>query len=258
MFITGSDQVWNLNIHEGDTSYMLDFVVDSRKKGSYAASFGYSEIPEKFKETTKKCLKDFYYYNVREKEGKDILYNLIGRESQVVVDPTLLLEKNDYSNIIKETNFKGQYIFIYNLTQSPSLIKFAKDFAENKGLKVVCINTNHKKEEGCININDASPQEFLGYLKNSEYVVTSSFHGMIFSLIFNKQFFYELNNKKSNNNSRLINLARLLGIEDREIKLEKSFEMYTPINYDEVNKIIKIEQQISLGVLEKMLKQGEA
>lgn len=257
LFITGSDQVWNLNIHEGDTSYMLDFVTDLKKKGSYAASFGYINVPDIYIDITKKNLQSFKFYNVREVQGKEILKNLIGKESNLVLDPTLLLKSDDYEKIMGEINIKKPYILVYNLTQSLTMIKFAKELAYSTGYKIVCINTSHKNVKGCININDASPEEFLTYIRNAEYVVTSSFHGIIFSLIFNKQFFYELNSKKNNNNSRLVNLGKLFDIENREIKRNKRLNEYIDINYSKINNIIIKEQKKSLNILKNMINQED-
>ena len=77
LFITGSDQVWNLKLHQMDTAYMLDFVIDNRKKGSYAASFGYETIPNEYKEKTKELLNQFQYINVREESGKNIFLYIL-------------------------------------------------------------------------------------------------------------------------------------------------------------------------------------
>lgn len=253
LFITGSDQVWNLNIHKGDTSYMLDFVDNNNKKGSYAASFGYGEIPKEYKDLTVEKLKHFKFYNVREVQGKDILKRYIDKESNVVLDPTLLLSEKDYENIVMENNKLKDYVLVYNLTNSESLMEFARKIAEKNNLKLACINSDYKKVPNCININNASPEEFLGYIKNAKYVATSSFHGVVFSLIFNTQVFYELNNKKVNNNSRLENLAELFDLKNREIIKGKKIDEYTDIDYKNVNVNINEIKKESLNLLNEML-----
>lgn len=253
LFITGSDQVWNLNIHKGDTSYMLDFVNDSSKKGSYAASFGYGDIPEQFKEDTISLLKSFNYYNLRERQGQDILKKYLNKESNLVLDPTLLLTKEDYKPIIDKVHSIKKYVLIYNITKSESLVEFAKKLANEKGLEVIAINSGYKRVSNCKNILDAAPEEFLGYFMNAEYIVTSSFHGMAFSVIFNKEFFYELNKKGKNNNSRLENMAELFGVKNREIITGNEYNTIGEIDYIKVNNIVKNERNKSLGILKNMI-----
>lgn len=253
LFITGSDQVWNLRLHEGDTSYMLDFVTDMNKKGSYAASFGYNEVPEEYKEVTKKYISNFKYLNIREKQGVDIVNNLVNREGNVVLDPTFLLEKEDYKDIeipIKETK---PYVLLYNLTKSKTIVEFAQKLAKENNCELIVINTELKKVSNGKNVRDASPEEFISYIKNAKFVVTSSFHGIAFSIIFNKQFYYELNRNKINNNSRLENISSTLGLESREIASVNNFKNLELINYKEVNSKLEDLRNNSNKILKDMI-----
>ena len=188
LFITGSDQVWNLNIHNGDTSYMLDFVKDSSKKGSYAASFGYKEVPEIYLDTTYNLLNKFSYLLIREKTGIEIIDSLdIKKQRFQVLDPTLLLTREDYVPFVTSKNRK-KYILLYDLINSSRLKQFALDLAKKTKLEIICINPSFKRLKGVKNRFSVGPDEFIDLIANSEYIITSSFHGIIFSMIFEKNF----------------------------------------------------------------------
>ena len=102
-FIVGSDQVWNTQLTGNDFTYYLDFIKDSHKKNSYAASFGYSKLPEEVKEKAIDLLKDFNTLNIREKQGKEIIINEIkNKEVNVVMDPTFLLDKEEWKKFADE------------------------------------------------------------------------------------------------------------------------------------------------------------
>ena len=218
LFIAGSDQVWNLNIHIGDTSYMLDFLDDNSKKGSYAASFGYSKIPEKYHDVTASLLNKFSYLLLREKTGISIIESLnINKNPKLVIDPTLLLDKKDYLHLIKYKK-KGKYILFYDLINSDSMMSFAYDLSKKTNLDIWNINTSFKKKKKMKNLSLVGPEDFISLIANSEYVITSSFHGIIFSMIFEKNFYFALNKNNVNNNSRIIDLSNLFNIYSRNIE----------------------------------------
>lgn len=253
LFITGSDQVWNLNIHQGDTSYMLDFVSDSSKKGSYAASFGYSSVPEQYKKITYEYLSKINYFLLREETGKNILNDLnINKSAQVVLDPTLLLDKEDYQKIVTPMN--EDYILVYDLINSEELKSFAKELSKKEHLKIKCINVSRKKEKGMYNEYFAGPKEFLSLIANAKYIVTSSYHGIIFSMIFEKNFYYGLNKNKANNNSRIQDLAEKLNFEERNIETTKEI---TDIDYCNINKKINLLKEESESALINMIEKAK-
>lgn len=253
LFITGSDQVWNLNIHQGDTSYMLDFVKDDYKKGSYAASFGYSEIPREFIGITFNLLKKLDYFLVREETGAKLLKDIgINKEINVVLDPTLLLTKEHYMKFVKEK--REDYVLVYDLINSNELNKFALQIGKEKNLKVKCINTSRKSVNGMDNIYDAGPEEFLDLIANANYVVTSSYHGIIFSLVFEREFYFALNKNTTNNNSRIVDLSQKLGFENRNIEC---FRQTEKINYDWINQKLDNLRKNSESLLLNMIRAAE-
>ena len=129
-------------------------------------------------------------------------------------------------------------------------IPIAKKIAEQDDLEIVYVNINAEKNipSDFTDVIGIGPREFLGLIKNAEVVITTSFHAMAFSLIFNKKFYYELCKDGSNNNSRLENLANICDVTDREI-LTSYPTRENEINWDAVNNSINCYAKDSLRVL---------
>lgn len=251
LFVTGSDQVWNVKLNYDDENYFLNFAEDNNKKNSYAASFGTNKINEEQKEKICNQLKTFNKISVREEEGKNVVRELTGRNSELVLDPTLLLNKYEWENMINNERIeKEKYIFVYVIAYTPTLLEFARKLGKERNCKVICFHTNYQKYRGMKNLTKVSPQDFLNYIKNAEAVVTSSFHGMCFSINLQKEFYYELDENKVNNNSRLKTLATTLNLEDRRIINGKCIN--NRINYSEVTKKLEAERKKSIQFIEEL------
>lgn len=253
IFIVGSDQVWNLNLSGKDYTYMLNFVDNDKKKNSYAASFGYKEIPTEYISSTNELVSKFNKISVREKQGKKIIEENLKRDVEVVLDPTLLLKKKQWEKISKYEERKKDYILLYIIALTPSLIEFANRLAKEKDCDIVYLNHSYKTKMGMENIRNASPEEFLGYLQNAKYVVTSSFHGVVFSINFEKEFFFELSKAKENFNSRLENIVDILKLRDREIVNGNNNSINKNIDYKKVNILLENERKKSMQFINKML-----
>ena len=252
-FIVGSDQIWNYSITNNDSTYMLDFV-DGDKKIAYAASFGISEIPICLNEWYKNLLKDFKNISVREKQGNKIIKDLCGIEVPVVLDPTLLLNKQEWSLLAKIENVKRGYILVYCIKKSKYIEKMSKFLIKQKNLEVIVLNPRTKDIYNKSSNSVAGPEDFVELFLNAEYVLTNSFHGTAFSINFNKKFLCELDSKPHNVNSRLESLLDLLNLQDRIIKKENDLEKINDeIDYKRVNNILEIERKKSLGYLKTSL-----
>jgi len=256
-FIVGSDQVWNTTITNNDYTYFLDFVDNDEKKYSYAASFGYSSIPEGQVEKNKKLLNKFKMLNVREEQGKEIIKSISDKNVEVVVDPTFLLTKAQWEEIAPQKEVKQDYILVYMPNFSKESFQFIRDLAKKENCKIIFLNDSIRKFSKMKVIHDASPEQFLGLLRNAKYVVTGSFHAICLSIILEKQFFYMLNegkNRSAKFNSRLTNLINLAGITDRRI-VDGIYRKKEDIDYAKVkekmkeiiNKSKKILQEIVEG-----------
>lgn len=245
LFITGSDQVWNMSITNKDWTYMLDFVDDNRKKISYAPSFGNSIFPESAKGDTGKYLRQFNSLSVREESGKRLISQICNREATVVVDPTLLLNKDKWEERISFTPKLKNYILVYFPHNKKMVFDFVDKLKKKTGLPVVYLSISPRIQPGVKTIYDASPDEFLGWIKNADYVVTGSFHGTAFSLNFEKQFFYE----PSGEGSRIDNLVKLCGAEERSILEVDVLE--SVIDYNMVRVKLDEERKKSLNWLKE-------
>lgn len=247
-FITGSDQVWNLECSGNDTSYFLDFVTEGTKN-SYAASFGAAIGEDKI---ISNLLKDYRRISVREKTGQRILEKVIGKTIPVVLDPIFLLDMRNWAKNFGLT-YKEEYVLVYEVLAGSQLFEQAKKFARSNGLEVICITSSDRLRIGARVIKDAGPIEWLKLFSGAAYVFTNSFHGVAFSLNFNKQFFVELLPPPAKTNTRIIEMLETVNLLDRASL--KPIEL-SNIKYNEVNYILDKKRQLSLSYL-KSLFEGE-
>lgn len=256
-FITGSDQVWNYEITNLDDVYFLNFVKDESKIKSYAASFGISCIPENLRLKYKNYLKRFSSILVRERTGAKLIENLIDKKVNVVLDPVLLLNEKEWNKIIFKTKFdniKDKYILVYMGT--PYIKLFAENLSIKYNIPIFNISDLIFKREKKIGNTESKlgPEEFISAIKNAKFVITGSFHAVVFSIIYNKDFF--INNKdktKESRSSRQKDLLDLLEIKDREIFNHDDDTDFVPIDWNNVNKKLEIERNKSINELKKML-----
>ena len=253
IFITGSDQVWNSNITDGDPAYFLDFVTDVRKKNAYAASFGFSDIPIELKTFYYGKLKNFKNISTREKQGAKIIKDLLSINTPVVLDPTLLVKKEEWYSLAEDYKSKKDYILIYAFGGSANIMEFAKNLAKKTNCKIVSIANPYFNKLGFYYEKKAGPERFLGLMKNARYVITNSFHGTVFSINFNKEVFVEMLPKEQNVNSRLENALDLFDLKDRQVLNTDVFIVNKKIDFSKVNRILEIERRRSMEFLEKII-----
>ena len=208
--ISGSDQVWNLRWSDGDTVYFQDFHEQNEKKYSYAASFGFTNLDESRVDFYKETLKKFNQISVREKSGKELVEGQLGLKAIQHIDPTLLLTASEWSEIAKSPDVNGKYILVYMVPKQDSIIEHAMKLKKETGLPIVMLSKN-LKPLNVIHRGDSSPEEYVGWFKNAEYVVTNSFHGTAFSCIFNKNIWIDLNTERGFN-TRSSSLIELCGL----------------------------------------------
>ena len=184
-FVTGSDQVWNPSY--GNAKYVMYLrFAPKRKRIAIAASFGMTNIPNEHTKLVKKYLNGMKYISVREVSGKKIVEKYTGKTCDVLLDPTLLVPIDTWNNLINGNifSFPEQYMVAYFLGNiSEQRKQFVYEVAKIKGLSVVWLNNDDYSEHYSI-----GPKEFVKALKNAQMVVTDSFHGCVFSILFKKQF----------------------------------------------------------------------
>lgn len=235
-YVTGSDQIWNPNLYGGKNNriYFLDFVPDGKKRIAYAPSIGVSTIPEDCAADMGNLLSKFDAVSVRESDGKRIIDGIIDCNCRVVLDPTLLLTKEEWSAFVGERIIKDEYILLYLFGDR----EYTKDFInyayEKTGLKIITIPFNKREyESDYYKIKRAGPIEFVNLIKNAKLVITDSFHATAFSINLNVPFYSLLRNEKNeknNMNSRIYSILDLCGLQDRIIADKTSFPK--KIDYD--------------------------
>jgi hypothetical protein len=252
-FITGSDQVWNYNLTEYDTVYFLEFISVSKKKNSYAASFGFDEIPDEYVEDYRGFLEDFNQISVREEQGAQIIKNLLNRHAEVVLDPTMLLSKEEWIKISKKYKRNKNYILIYQLAASQSLLDFAVELSKQTNCEIINISDAIRRRIKAKYVTGVGPQEFMGLFSNARYIVTNSFHGTAFSINFNKPFFVEMLPPPAKVNSRLENILDTFDLRSRQIINGTNANIFTDIDYATVSKKLELERKRSLDYLKRIL-----
>ncbi len=211
--IVGSDQVWNMNLNGEDYTYMLDNISKKEIKNSYAASFGYSNIPNKYKNKCEKFLNNFNTLYVREKSGENIIQDLCNKKAYTTIDPTFLLSKNDWKKLCKN-KYKKKYIFVY-MVDFKKNIKSIVEFAKQNNAEVITITESKRKYKDVIYLRDASPEEFVDLINNAFCIITGSFHAVSLSINLEKDFYY-LNNLDGKS-TRVKNILEISNLLNREI-----------------------------------------
>ena len=230
-FIAGSDQVWSPTCVGFDKTYFLDFARPEQKH-SYAASFGCRSLPEDMTDEYRRLLGDFPVCSVREESGAQICASL-GKDTRVDVDPTMLLDASDWDRVASEPVIRAPYIFVFDILKPATMISYAAELGQQKGIPVYHLNRKHLPVKGIRYVQPVSADGFVSLIKNAEYVITNSFHGCALSLIYHKQVVVELKNDKGSN-SRIAELLGRLGMEARELD-NGTVDPDSPIDWQRVD-----------------------
>jgi coenzyme F420-reducing hydrogenase beta subunit len=261
-FICGSDQIWAPSCF--DSHYFLDFVLDKRRTVSYAPSIGLPVIEDYYVcNQMAELIDKINYLSIREAEGAEIIKKITGRSAKVVCDPTLLLTKTQWEEKAKKSKIKvsDNYMLVYLLGNNPKTWERIIDFSRemNLPIKIIPVFEQDTSREGCIK-QAIGPYEFLELIRNASYVCTDSFHGTIFSCIFHKQFtVFErfLNEDPKNQNSRIHNLLRTLGLESRLFQERNNSQSECDIDFEKVDERITRERNSSVQYLSDSLQEIE-
>ena len=220
--IAGSDQVWNVTIDDGDDAYFLPWVTGARRV-AYAPSFGARSIA-RFSPAPRVhagWLKDFDALSIRERNGRRWIRELIGVDVPVLLDPTLLLDAGDYAPLEhRPPGLPGEYLFYYAPSYSRPINRFVAAIAKRHGLAVVAFNakTFYVKGMGLTGFvlpAVEGPAAYLALIRGAAAVVTTSFHGTVFSTIYRRPFWTVKNGGMYHDDDRVLTLLEALGLQDR-------------------------------------------
>lgn len=258
-FVCGSDQIWAPTVFE--PKYFLDFVRNNKRKIAYAPSIGVNKFEdEDIIQEFQRLINGFDFISVREKQGQDILKNIFNKNSDLVLDPTLLYDRHQWQELLKIKNYakKEKYILCYFLGNNESHWDCVKEIAAklNLPVKIIPTHKNDLKKTGTV-IAGVGPREFTELLANAEFVCTDSFHGVAFSLNFNVNFvaFKRFkDNDKYSQNSRIYNILHLTKMENHLFDTKKAVEDYLQeANFSNSNRILNEYRKKSLSYLKNAL-----
>lgn len=250
-YLTGSDQIWNTACRDFSWAYYMEFI-DKGNFVSYAPSFG-SKGKEEQRLDNKRIASDIEKYSaisVRDEGSADFIEEISGKRPEVTIDPTLLLSKGDWDSLLFKMEkpdlrkkLPPRYIFFYSLKRAPIDYEMIRKIRNKYHLPVVITEIRNQKDitGEFTKIWDAGPGDFLSLIKHADLVVTSSFHGTVFSVIFEKKFF-SINGM---NDNRISNLLRGTGLEMCSIDETSTLPLMENINIDYIVAKKKLTQMVS-------------
>lgn len=245
-FVTGSDQVWNPTYRKGSPFDFLAFA-PVNKRVAYAPSFGVATIPDEFKENYTKWLSECASLSVREDAGAQIIESLTGRQAPVLVDPTLLLSKNDWLTFAKPAKVKPQnkYLLTYYLGKlANDKQELIQEVAKEHDLQIVNLADYDDADFYTI-----TPDEFVDMINSAAVFFTDSFHGAVFSILLEKPFVvFERVSKVPSMNSRIDTLLNKFELIDRKFEAINKDNLFD-IDYSHISPILEKERNKSLSYL---------
>lgn len=255
LFITGSDQVWNPRMNSSLDPYFLTFAPSDKPRVSYASSFGVSVLPVHTYGTYRERLAAYEMLSVREEQGVRIVQDLLGRSPEHVLDPTLLLNDDDWAKVAVPISLPEPYVLIYELMPCDELTLVAQRTASQiNDARVIRIRggAGLRSKTGVVDINDAGPSEFVGLFQGASAVVTNSFHGTAFALNFKKPI-YPVIPSRMCNVGRIESLLKIVGLSERLIYEKSNMDVtrLVEIDYDNVTGRLNRERGKSISYLER-------
>ena len=261
--ISGSDQIWNTNCIDFAWPYFLPFAKNNAI--AYAPSMGPNGKDRVSKENYSQindCLQQYKAISVREQGTADVIKSISNKDVEILIDPTLMINKEIWDNLSgQEPLIKGEYIFMYKPAVNDLICKISNDISKQTGLPVIVSNKmsigNEIRNTFSFNRRmhykfDIGPIEFLNLLKNAKYVISGSFHAVVFSIIFNKPFL-AVAGKTDNRMSQLLKSTDLLefGVDSKNYM--QVFKKLPEIDFTKSALYIEKEREHSLSFMKKAL-----
>lgn len=254
IFICGSDQIWNVDCTGGvEPAFFLSFAGDDKQKIAYAPSMAHAffRVEDETEQKLAAMLRRLDAVSIREETNLPYLQKILAPRNVVsVLDPTLLLDRSDYEDLIQRSQTGEASIFVYMLEENAELIRYAQRLQKETGYKLYYVsqkmNCGFKTGENCFGV---TPEEFLGYIDSSGYVITNSFHATVFSILFHKKFCVFPTAKSG---ARMVDLIKKLHIQSRIFSEE--MDISAEIDYASVDRHLAILRAESREYLTNALK----
>ena len=245
LFVAGSDQIWNLQIPDADSRYFLPFA-RPEQRCSYAASFGGDGIPEQAKDWIAAQLSGFRAVSVRENSGIQVVKALTGRDAAVCLDPTLLLNKDEWDLLAAQED-PQPCVTLFLLKYDETLVSLARAEAEQEGLPLRIITASFMPKLGTEPWVGTGVPQWLSAIRNARCVFTNSFHGMVFSMLFERPFrVARLGGELAGRNGRIEELLQ-------ELELSSALEQVVRPDYGAVRSRMEAKKAASLAYLEELV-----
>ena len=259
-YIVGSDQAWSMERYYVEASFnYLSFVNKRGKKYSYAPSLGTTHLTEQHKKILSKNLDDFILLSCREKKNCDTLSELIEKPVELVVDPTMLLDKSFWLDFSAKIELPERYVLAYILGNKKNISEFAEQLGVKYGLPVYYVLTRPEYVEKEFVLRDLSVNQWIYAIANAAFVITDSFHGTLFSVNLNKQFYSfskrANNNSYLNDNDRILDFLESIGLISRFVNDDDQKQLYddTLIDYDVINPFVASLRDRSMSFLREIM-----
>ena len=248
--VVGGDQLWNTRITKKNKLFFLENC-KCKNKIAFSVSMGYTDRTEEEKKFYEKYINNFDNIYIREKYDVNYINTIWNKKDcEYVLDPTLLIDKNTWIKCCGDRIIKCKYVLVYSFNDDENIIQTAKKISIEKGLPIYIINSSFKKKNkyGFINLRGIGPKDFITLIRDAEYIITNSFHGTVFSIIFNKKF----------------KCVPYLGTEGRMISLLSILNLETTlkdidfnIDYDKVSDILENEKIKARKITQIFLKENK-
>lgn len=250
-FVCGSDTIFCYKEFGFDDGYFANYdVMRNGYSVAYAASFGDTDFNKIDKKALQAKLRNFRYIALRESQFLDFARESTEVKVEQVIDPTLLLTANDYDAIVVPRQIDEPYILLYSRRFNPAMTAYADRLSKERSVKVVDISLSSSNPNGHIMRYDAGVEEFLSLVKHAECVVTNSYHGILFSIIYKRPFYLFSREQCDTKNDQVLQMLNL-----REYAMVTGEELLNnTIDYDKVHQIIALRRKQSLSVLIDELK----
>lgn len=254
--VLGSDQIWNFNITDGYDGVYWGEIEQNRpcRIISYAASMGNGQLSREDLALIQHSLRNIRFLSVRETATRQKLQSLTRRNIPVVLDPTFLIDNQEWLSLSPEIKHKN-YVLLYSLNNRSETTKIAQFIASEADLEIIEIlsgGRSFQKRSGHIEKTAVGPGEFIGLIANASYVITDSYHGTVFSIQFQKDFYSYVD---GSNQSRIEDLLRRLNLADRILYSYPPNMQLTTINYTNCNRILRKQILYSIKFIENAMEE---
>ena len=252
-FVCGSDVIWSPKFNAGSGAYFLKFA--TKYAFSYAASFGTTELSNEYLSSLQDKLSNLRQISLREQSGVEIVEKYTDYSAVRVVDPVILFDQKEWNNMLSlPDNREGEYIFVYAAYRNELVDRFVESLQKKTGLKVIR-GIYGPRQSFDYRQYPPSPEKWIQQLRDARYVVTNSYHGTLFAVLFHKNFYTVLEDTGLGNISfRMREFLSSVGLESRILNtVPEDLCVDTAADYEEVDVKVEAHRSAALEYLRKNL-----